>query len=59
MVDRSPQEKKMRSAEGSQERFQGRNSGPQRVSPELAEFLHMLDTLEQRFATQSDESPET
>lgn len=49
----------MRSAEGASERFQGRSSGPQRVSPELAEFLHMLDTLEQRFSTRTDDTSES
>ncbi len=38
----------MRSVEASDrtEPYQGHVSRPARVSPELAEFLHMLDSLE-------------
>lgn len=56
MITRSRMENKMRSAEGTQERFQGRSPGQQRVSPELAEFLHMLDNLEQHLAAPSRDS---
>lgn len=59
MVNRSRMEIKMRSAEGTQERFQGPASSQQRVSPELAEFLHLLDNLEQHFADAANESAET
>lgn len=41
-------EEVMRSVEASErtEPYQGQASRPVRVSPELAEFLHMLDSLE-------------
>ena len=48
----------MRSAEGTHERLQGRDSHPHRVSPELAEFMHMLGRLEERFSAASEDSTE-
>lgn len=41
-------EEDMRSVEASErtEPYQGQASRPARVSPELAEFLHMLNSLE-------------
>ena len=47
----------MRSVEasGRTEPYQGQANRPVRVSPELAEFLHMLDSLENHLVTKTDD----
>ena len=37
------------------EPYQGQANRPVRVSPELAEFLHMLNSLENHLVTKTDE----
>ena len=46
----------MRSVEASDrtEPYQGHVNRPVRVSPELAEFLHMLDSLENHLVTKTN-----
>lgn len=46
----------MRSVEASEraEPYQGQASRPVRVSPELAEFLHMLNSLENHLVEKSN-----
>jgi hypothetical protein len=36
------------------EPYQGHTNRPKRVSPELAEFLHMLDSLENHLVTKTN-----
>jgi hypothetical protein len=50
-------EEVMRSVEasGPTEPYQGQANRPMRVSPELAEFLHMLDSLENHLVTKTDD----
>ena len=47
----------MRSVEASGriEPYQGQANRPVRVSPELAEFLHMLDSLENHLVTKTND----
>lgn len=46
----------MRSVEasGREEPYQGQINRPTRVSPEIAEFLHMLNSLENHLVTKAD-----
>lgn len=46
----------MRSAEVSDrtEPYQGHTNRPVRVSPEIAEFLHMLNSLENHLVTKTE-----
>lgn len=41
-------------ASGPAEPYQGQTNRPVRVSPELAEFLHMLNSLENHLVTKTD-----
>lgn len=49
-------EETMRSLEasGPAEPYQGQTNRPVRVSPELAEFLHMLNSLENHLVAKTD-----
>jgi hypothetical protein len=49
-------EKTMRDAEVSdrKEPYQGHANRPARVSPEIAEFLHMLNSLENHLVTKTE-----
>jgi hypothetical protein len=49
-------EETMRSVEASDrtEPYQGHTNRPVRVSPELAEFLHMLNSLENHLVTKTN-----
>jgi hypothetical protein len=56
-MDKSTEgEETMRSVEASDrtEPYQGHVNRPVRVSPELAEILHMLDSLENRMVTKTN-----
>jgi hypothetical protein len=50
-------EETMRGARVSErsERYQGHASRPVRVSPEIAEFLHMLNSLENHLVTKTED----
>jgi hypothetical protein len=56
MSKNSEGEEVMRSVEASDrtEPYQGHVTRPVRVSPELAEFLHMLNSLENHLVTRTN-----
>ncbi len=56
MSESTEGEEVMRSLEASERTkpYQGNVSRPMRVSPEIAEFLHMLNSLETRLVEKSN-----